>query len=101
MFIIAYYKDRKCSAEIWGMSLGTGITIDLDSKVLRTIEPNTEVLYKQNPELTPGTSEETVHMRTGYVVDTYKVWYKDGQEIKRERLHTSTYKAYQTTIEYN
>ncbi|MEA4929782.1 MAG: VanW family protein [Candidatus Limiplasma sp.] len=101
VFIIAYYKDRKCSAEIWGMSLGTGITIDLDSKVLRTIEPNTEVLYKQNPELTPGTSEETVHMRTGYVVDTYKVWYKDGQEIKRERLHTSTYKAYQTTIEYN
>ena len=83
------------------MTLGTGITIDLDSKIIRTIEPNTAVIYKQNPELPVGSSEETVHMRTGYVVDTYKVWYKDGQEVKRELMHTSTYKPYQTTIEYN
>lgn len=101
VFVIAYYKDRKCSAEIWGMTLGTGVTIDLESKVLRTIEPSNEVKYVQNTSLEPGASKETIKARTGYVVDTYKVWFKDGQEMKRELLHTSNYRSYQRTIEYN
>lgn len=101
IFVIAYYKDRKCSAEIWGMTLGNGVTIDLESKIIKTIEPSTEVLYKQNTSLPTGTSEETVKARTGYVVETYQVWYQNGQETKRSLLHTSTYKAYQRTIEYN
>jgi len=101
VFVITYYKDRYCSAEIWGMTLGTGVTIDLESKILRTIEPSSEVKYVQNTSLAPGESKETIKARTGYVVDTYQVWYKDGQEIKRELLHTSNYRAYQRTVEYN
>ena len=101
VFVIAYYKDRKCSAEIWGMTLGTGITIDLSSKIVQTMEPSSEVVYKQNTSLPVGTSEETIKARTGYVVETYKVWYKDGQEMKRELMQTSKYKPYQRTIEYN
>jgi uncharacterized protein YabE (DUF348 family) len=77
------------------------MTIDLESKVIRTIEPSIEVKYEQNPELPFGTSQTKVKSRTGYVVETYKVWYKDGQEIKRELLHKSTYKAYQQVVEYN
>ena len=101
VFVIAYYRDRKCSAEIWGMSLGAGVTIDLESKVIRTIEAPTGVNYVQNPELPTGDSEETIKARNGSVVDTYQVWYQNGQEVKRTLLHTSTYKAYQRTIEYN
>ena len=101
IFILAYYKDRKCSAEIWGMTLGTGITIDLESRTIRTIDPPSEVKYVQNTELAVGESKETVKARTGYVVDTYKVWFKDGVETKRSLLYTSTYKAYQRTVEYN
>ncbi len=101
VFVIAYYKDRTCSAEIWGMSLGDGVTIDLESHVTRTIEPSTEVNWVLNPALPVGSSKETVKARTGYVVETYQVWFKDGAEQKRELLHTSTYKAYQRTVEYN
>jgi len=101
IFVIAYYKDRKCSAEIWGMTLGTGVTIDLDSKVIKTMDPPTDVLYRQNTSLPVGTSNEAVKARKGYVVETYKVWFKDGQEVKRELMQTSTYKAYQRVIEYN
>lgn len=101
IFVIAYYKNRQCTAEIWGRSLGDNVTIDLSSKVVKTIEPSLEVLYIYNPELPVGTSEETVKLRTGYVVDTYQVWYQNGVEFKREYLHKSTYKAYQRTIEYN
>lgn len=101
IFLITYYKDRKMSAEIWGMSLGEGVSIDLESKVVKTMEPTSEIKYVNNPELPFGSSKTTVKARTGYVVETYQVWYKDGQEIKRELLHTSTYKAYQQVVEYN
>lgn len=101
VFIIAYYKDRKCSAEVWGMTLGSGLTIDLESRVIRTMDPPTGINYVNNPDLAPGDSKETIKARTGYVVDTYKIWYRDGQEVKRELLYTSTYKAYQRTVEYN
>ena len=36
-----------------------------------------------------------------YVVETWKVWLKNGKETSRELLFTSTYKAYKETIEYN
>jgi vancomycin resistance protein YoaR len=101
IFIISYYNDRKITVEIYGMSLGDGVSIDLKSEVVKTIRPPSDVKYVQNPNLAPGTSKETIDSRTGYVVDTYKVWYKDGQEFKREKLCTSNYKAYQKTVEYN
>ncbi len=101
VFLITYYKDYKMSAEIWGMSLGEGITIDLQSTVVQTINPPSEIKYVQNTSLPFGTQKTTVKARTGYVVETEKVWYKNGEEFKREMLHTSTYKAYQQVIEYN
>ena len=45
--------------------------------------------------------KDTVKARTGYVVETYQVWYKNGEEVSRNLLCTSTYKAYQKTVEYN
>ena len=101
IFIITYYNDRKMSAEIWGLALEDGVTIDLDSKVVRTMEPSSEVKYVQNPDLPKGTSKTTVKSRTGYVVETYKVWYLNGQETKRELFYTSTYNPYQQVVEYN
>ncbi|MBE5801298.1 MAG: hypothetical protein E7319_03320 [Clostridiales bacterium] len=101
IFLITYYSDRKMSAEIWGLSLGNGVSIDLESKVVRTIEPPMEINYVNNPELPFGTSQTTVKARTGYVVETYKVWYQNGQETKRELFYTTTYKAYQQVVEFN
>ncbi len=101
VFVITYYKNRQCTAEIWGVTLGENVTIDLDSTVTKTLNPSTEVIYLQNTSLPPGTSKETVKMRIGYVVDTYKIWYQNGVEYKRDYFYTSTYKAYQKTIEYN
>ena len=101
IFVITYYKDRKCSAEIWGMSMGEGVSIDLHSELVKTIPPPSEALYEINISLPPGTSKEIIKARTGYVVDTYRVWLQNGKEIKREKLHTTTYRAYQQKIEYN
>lgn len=101
IFIVAKYASRKVTVEIYGITLGDGITIDLDSEVTYTKKPPSEPLYVQNPELPVGTEKTTVKARTGYTVETYKVWYQNGQEIKRELLHKSNYKMYQQTIEWN
>lgn len=101
IFIISYYNSRKVTVEIYGMSIGPGMAIDLKSEVVKTTRPPSEVKYVQNTSLPAGTSKEIIEARTGYVVDTYKVWYKDGQEFKREKMFTSNYRAYQRTVEYN
>ena len=101
IFIVANYANRKVTVEIYGKTLGEGVTIDLVSETVYVKEPPMEALYVYNADLPVGKEEVTVKARTGYTVDTYKVWYKNGQEIKREKLHTSHYKMYQKTIEYN
>ncbi len=101
IFIVSWYADRYVYVEIYGMSLGDGVTIDLESETIYTKKPPTEPLYVQNPELPFGTEKTTVKARTGYTVETYRVWYRNGVEFQREKLHTSHYKMYQQTIEYN
>ncbi|MDO4483046.1 MAG: VanW family protein [Clostridia bacterium] len=101
IFIVAKYHKRKVTVDIYGRMLPDGMTIDLESEVTRTIEPPDGVKFVQNSALTPGTSETTVKRRTGYAVDTYQLWYQNGEVVKREKLCSSTYKAYQETVEYN
>ncbi len=101
IFIVAWYESRKVTVEIYGMSLGEGITIDLESEVTKTIQAPEGIKYVQNTSLPQGTSKKTVSARKGYEVSTYQVWYQNGKEFKRELLCTSTYKAYQETVEYN
>ena len=101
IFIIAAYADRKVSVSIYGMSLGADVRIDLESVTTKTIPQPEGTNYVINPELKVGESKKTVTGRKGYVVETWKVWYQGERETGRELLFTSTYKAYQETIEYN
>lgn len=101
IYITASYAKRKVTVEIYGMTLGEGITIDLESKVVKTLNPPADTKYVQNTSLPAGTEKETVKSRTGYEVETYQVWYKNGVEFQRELLCKSTYRAYQRTVEYN
>ncbi len=101
IFIVAYYANRKVTVEIYGVGLPDGMTIDLQSVVTKTIPAPEGTKYVQNTSLLAGTQKDTVKARTGYVVETYQVWYKNGEEVSRNLLCTSTYKAYQKTVEYN
>lgn len=101
IYIVAWYRDRKVTVEIYGMGLENGATIDLESTCIRTIKAPTETKMVLNESLPKGTKETTVEARNGSVWETYQVWYVNGKEIKRELLCTSTYKAYQKTVEYN
>ncbi len=101
VYIVAWYENREVTVELYGVRLGEGIVIDLESQVIRTLEKPTGIKEVYNPELAWGSRETTVKARKGYVVETWQVWRKDGIEIDRKLLCTSTYKAYQETVEYN
>ena len=102
VFVVAWYEDQKVTVEIYGQMLENGMTIDLESKVIRTIKPSDELLYTYDASLPVGTRQFGREKRTGYEVDTYKV-YKDsaGNEIERKKLWTTTYRASQKEILFN
>lgn len=102
VFVVAWYADQKVTIEIYGKLLEDGMSIDLDSTVIKTVEPSKEILYTLDESLPVGTRKAGRSRRTGYVVDTYKV-YKDaeGNEIERKKLWTTTYPATQEEILYH
>ena len=101
VFIIAAYSNRKVTVNLYGMSLGSGVRIDLESEVTKTIPQPQGTEYVINTDLAPGESKKTITGRKGYEVNTWKVWYQGNRETKRELLFKTTYKAYQETVEYN
>ena len=101
IFIVAGYSNRKITVNIYGMSLGADMKIDLESKTVRTIDQPSGTNYVINSSLAPGQSKKTVTGRPGYVVETWKMWYQGNRVVREELLYTTTYKAYQETVEYN
>ena len=90
------------TVQVYGKLLENGIQIDLESKTIKTTKPSNETLYTQDTSLPPGTRQAGRTKKTGYLVDTYKV-YKDadGNEISRVKLWTTDYPASQNEILYN
>ena len=101
IFIVAGYQKRKVTVNIYGMSLGAGVRIDLEGELVRTLPHERETKYVINTSLAPGESKKTVSARDGYEVTTWKVWYQGNRETRREVLFKTTYNPYQETIEYN
>ena len=102
VFVVAWFEKQTVTVEFYGQLPEDGVTIDLDSEVIRTIKPSDDILYTYDESLPKGTRQAGRKKRTGYVVDTYKV-YKDstGAELSREKLWTTTYRATQDEILFN
>ena len=87
--------------EVYGVSLEPGVTIEL--KTVRTgivPAPTGEAKYVASEAVKPGTTE-TNKPRNGEKYTTYKLYMKDGKEIKRVELHKSYYPAAGLVIVYN
>lgn len=101
VFIIAFYQNRTLTIEFYGMLNAPGESIRLETKLISTTRAPGEPLYQQNPALPLNTRKELKRARDGYVVDTYRVYLRNGIEIRREKLFTSKYKEVQQVIEFN
>jgi len=101
IFIVSYYKNRQCTVEIYGANLGPGESRQLSTQVVDVTYPPEEPLYEQNVMLPPGTLQEKKKARTGYIVETYKSYLRNGVEYRREKIFESNYKMIQQVMEWN
>ena len=109
IFIVAYITGSnfrqacKCTVEFYGVALADGITIGMETQLVRTtpLPSSAPPEYAQaDAEHPSGTWEIVRHGREGYVYETYRVFYQYGNIVRRELLRTSNYKAYSELIRY-
>ena len=101
VYIVASYADRHVTVELYGVKLEDNVAIELDSIVTKTVKAPEGIKEVNNPDLPHGTRQTTVKARKGYIVETWQVWLRDGIELSRNLLCTSTYRAFQETVEWN
>ena len=101
VFVISSYKKQAVTIEIYGMRTAPGESVGLETQLMSTTQAPREPLMQPNPSLPPNTTKELKQARTGYLVDTYRVYYRNGAEYRREKLFSSNYRMVQQVIEYN
>lgn len=101
VFLVAYYSKRAVHVEVYGMLSAPGEAIRLETQQISSTPPPLEPLMQPNPSLPYNTTKELKKARTGFVVDTYRVYLRNGVEYRREKLFTSRYPMVQQVIEYN
>lgn len=88
-------------SEIYGVPLEDGVSIDLESVRTKVVPaPSGEPRYVASEAVKIGTTE-TNQPRQGEYYTTYKIYFKDGKEVRRVEQHTSYYPASVLTIVFN
>lgn len=88
--IDAYASGGYLTVKIMGTKIDKSLTYDVVSVTNSTIAK--EEVKKETADLMLGETEVKQNGQNGAVVSTYKVYYKDGVEQKREYIGKSTYK---------
>lgn len=88
IYIESVVNGNKLTVNIHGKK-EKDTTVTLHSVVNETIEPKIE--YKEDPNLYVGEEKVEKEGKRGYKVSTYKIYLKDGKEVKRELVSKDTY----------
>ncbi len=88
-------SDKSMHVEIYGAPLnGEYDEIRLSSERIETVSPKGEMEVVVDTTVAADYYKEEVSRQDGSVWQSYKHYYKDGEEIKSEPLAKSTYRAY-------
>ncbi|MCH5187640.1 MAG: VanW family protein [Oscillospiraceae bacterium] len=94
--IFASVDGGKLTVQIRGQNDDSFSEIKIENNTLSVIEPTTKEVTDDS--LSPGKRVVKQRGTRGYVVESFRVVYKDGAVIKRENLGKSTYKAQNTVV---
>ena len=100
VYICCYLSDdKRVYFGIFGKLLPDGMSITLESKKTGDIDYETE--YRVNFTMASGSSKVVQNGKKGTSAVTYKVyWDANGNELYREQLCKSNYRATKEIIEY-
>lgn len=100
VYIIMYTDGLKVIAEIYGVPLENGVTVDLVVDIISKTKPGARVTVEDKS--IPVGEEKKVSGHTGYKLNAYRVYYdKDGNEINRVLLHKDNYPVIQPKLLIN
>ena len=93
IMIIGIIEGKNIRFEIYGLPFETDEydEIKIKSGRFEVIQPTGPMKETYDPTLAPGTTEVKVARRTGSRWESTKIYYKNGKEVKRERLDISYY----------
>ena len=92
-------KDKRVRFAIFGKLLENGETITVETETTKVKKYDTK--YVANPELPSGQSRVVEPGKNGFKAEAYKVrWDANGNQISRELLCKSTYKAQDAVVEF-
>ncbi len=100
VYISMYTIGREVYAEVYGMPLDDGMTIELYVKTTRTVNPG-PTIYVADSSVVYGQTD-VYSARTGIKCTTYKDYYDaDGKLVDRVELHSDYYRPFAKEIHYN
>lgn len=100
VYINMYTDGLKVIAEVYGVPLKDGMTIDLVVDILSKTSPGERVTVEDSS--IPVGESKKVSGHTGYKLNAYRVYYdKDGNEIDRVLLHKDNYPVIQPKLLVN
>jgi vancomycin resistance protein YoaR/nitrate reductase NapE component len=87
-------KDRTVHAQIYGKRLPDEQTIVLRSECVGSTAAG-KTVYEEDKTMEVGKTKVVRQAHKGLTIKTYKIWQdKDGKEIKRDFITTTTYGSY-------
>lgn len=94
--IFARTVDTTLYMDIYGAPFATDEydEIRLSSEFVETVKPSGEMVITLDETKAPGYSEVVIERQNGSIYQSYKEYYKDGKLVRKEKLATSTYRAY-------
>ncbi len=100
VYINMYTDGLKVIAEVYGVPLKDGMTIDLVVDILSKTSPGERITVEDSS--IPVGESKRVSGHTGYKLNAYRVYYdKDGNEINRVLLHKDNYPVIQPKLLVN
>ncbi|UKS26165.1 VanW family protein [Paenibacillus sp. HWE-109] len=90
--------DQAVTVKLFG-HMSPGITYDIDSSIVETIQP--PIKYLHNPSLPLGATRSVSIGKAGYKVETYRTKKENGILVKKELISKDQYSPVPTLIAAN
>lgn len=87
--IVTTCSNGVVTASIYGFKEADEPTIDIEVKILKTIEYKT--VKENDSSMKKGTTKVAQQPVNGYVSESYKIYYKNGKEVSRELISKDEY----------
>ena len=91
---VLIHEDNSICINVFGTPHPEYDAIELVSEKTKTLEPEGDMVITEDPDRPAGSEEIYIKRRDGSIWKSYKVYKKDGAEIQRKEIFTSTYRAF-------